>query len=86
MLNHESVIAFDWTECGRIHKDVTPPIVIKTVPYKAWQERNFLCPKALFLIVAQMLINRLNRGVLEKSNSLYKNPWFLVAKKATKAY
>ena len=86
MLNHESVIAFDWVDCGRIHEDVTPPIVIKTIPHKAWQERNFPCPKALFPIVAQMLIDRLNRGVLEKSNGPYRNPWFLVAKKIAGTY
>jgi hypothetical protein len=36
MLNREKVITFDWKECGKVHEDVTPPIVIKTVPHKAW--------------------------------------------------
>ena len=33
-----------------------------------------------------MLLERLKRGVLEKCNGPYKNPWFLVAKKLAKTY
>ena len=86
MLNHEGAIAFDWKECSKIHEDVSPPILIKTVPHEAWQERNFPCPKALFPIVAKMLLERLDRGVLEKCNGPYRNPWFLVAKKLAGTY
>ena len=74
MLNREGAIAFDWTECTKIHEDVSPPILIKTVPHNAWQERNFPCPKALIPVVVRMLLERLNRGVLEKYNGLYRNP------------
>ena len=86
MLNREGAIAFDWTECTKIHEDVSPPILIKTVPHNAWQERNFPCPKALIPVVVKMLLERLDRGVLEKCNGPYRNPWFLVAKKAAGAY
>ena len=86
MLNREGAIAFDWKECSKIHEDVSPPIHIKTIPHEAWQERNFPCPKALFPTVAKMLLERLDRGVLEKCNGPYRNPWFLVAKKTAGAY
>ena len=33
-----------------------------------------------------MLLERLEKGVLEKGNGPYRNPWFLVAKKVAGAY
>jgi hypothetical protein len=35
LINHEGAIAFDWTECSKIHEDVSPLIVIRTIPHKA---------------------------------------------------
>ena len=86
MLNREGAIAFDWKELGKVHEDVSPPILIKTVEHKAWQEKNFPCPKALVPVVVKMLLERLERGVLEKCNGPYRNPWFLVAKKVAGTY
>ena len=42
-------------EYGKIYKDVSPLIVIKTIPYKAWQEAKFPLLRALVLIVVEML-------------------------------
>jgi len=86
MINREGAIAFDWKEVSKIHEDVSPPIVIKTVPHEAWQEKNFPCPRALVPVVVKMLIERLERGVLEKCDGPYRNPWFLVAKKTAGTY
>ena len=55
LYNRKGALAFDWMECGKIYKDVSPPIVIKTIPYKAWQEAKFLLLRALVLIVVEML-------------------------------
>jgi RNase H-like domain found in reverse transcriptase/Integrase zinc binding domain len=86
MINREGAIAFDWKEVGKVHEDVSPPILIKTIEHKAWQEKNFPCPKALVPVVVKMLLERLDRGVLEKCNGPYRNPWFLVAKKVAGTY
>ena len=86
LINHKGAIAFDQTESTKIHKDVTLPIVIKTIPYKAWQEPSFPVPKALLPIVVEMLRERLKHKVLEYCDGLYQNPWFLVAKKITNTY
>lgn len=86
MINREGAIAFEWSECGKIHEDVSPDIVIKTVPHEAWQEKNFPCPKALIPTVTKMLLERMDRGVLEKCDGPYRNPWFLVAKKQPGTY
>jgi len=84
--NREESIGFDWRDIRKIHEDVSPPLEIKTIPHKAWQEKNFPCPKALIPIVVKMLLERLERGVLEKCNGPYRNPWFLVAKKTAGTY
>jgi hypothetical protein len=36
MINCEGAFAFDWKEVGKIYKDVSLPIMIKTIEYKAW--------------------------------------------------
>ena len=86
LINHEVAIAFDWTECSQIHEDVSPPLVIKTVEHEAWQEPNFPVPKALLPVVLEILRDRLKKGVLEYCEGPYRNPWFLVAKKAQGKY
>jgi hypothetical protein len=86
LLNREKAIAFDWKECGKVHEDVTPPIVIKTVPHKAWQAAGFAFPKALREKMMEMLRDRLDKGVLERCFGPYRNPWFLVSKKTPGQY
>ena len=86
LVNHEAAIAFDWTESSQIHEDVSPPIMIKTVEHEAWQEPSFPVPKGLLPVVLEILRDRLERGVLEYCDGPYRNPWFLVAKKAPGAY
>jgi hypothetical protein len=46
-INREGSFAFDWTECRKIHKDVSPLIEIKTIPHKAWQTPSFPVARAL---------------------------------------
>ena len=55
MLNREGVISFEWPECGRFHQDVSPPVVLKTIPHKAWQAPNFLLPQVLVPEVMKMI-------------------------------
>ena len=86
IINRKGAIAFDQKEVRKIYKDVSPLILIKTILHKAQQEKNFPCLKALMLVVVKMLLERLDRGVLEKCNRPYKNPQFLVAKKLASTY
>jgi hypothetical protein len=55
LYNREKVLAFDFSHCGKIHPDVAPPQVIKTVEHKAWQVPGFPVPKALVPVVVKML-------------------------------
>ncbi len=86
LINREKVFAFDWPECGRFHEDVLPPIVISTVPHKAWQAASFPIPKALLPLVIIMFKERLDREVLEYCDGPYRNVWFLVKKKKPGEY
>lgn len=81
LFNREGAIAFTFTESGRISHEVAPPYKIKTVPHKAWQVKSFPIAKSAEEEVMQMFHERLQRGVLERCDSPYRNPWFLVAKK-----
>ena len=86
LANREGALAFDWTECGKIHEDVCPPVVIKTVSHDTWQEPKFYLPRALIPIVIEMLRDRIKRGILKKYDGPYRNLWFLVTKKVANTY
>lgn len=79
--NREAALAWDFTECGRIKKEVLPPQVIKTIPHSAWQSRSIPIPKPLIDRVIELLRERIRRGILEEAHGSYRNNWFLVQKK-----
>ena len=86
LINRKKVFTFKWPECRQFHKDVSPPIVISTVPHKAWQAASFPILKALLPLVIIMFKERLDREVLEYCDKLYRNTWFLVKKKKLGEY
>ena len=55
LYNREAVLAWDFTEMGKIKKGVTPPQKILIVKHKAWQVPGFQIPKALTSTVIDML-------------------------------
>ena len=69
-----------------IFPEVMPPQRIKTVPHEAWQHPGFRILMALKGTVEEMLRERLQKGVLEVCDGPYRNPWFLVRKKASGKY
>ncbi|KAF7575775.1 Asp-protease-2 domain containing protein [Pyrenophora tritici-repentis] len=81
LFRREAALAWDFRESGRVSREVIPPVVIDTVPHKAWRVDQFPVPRKLREIVIEMIQDRINRGTLELCKSQYRNPWFLVAKK-----
>jgi hypothetical protein len=73
LINREKVIAFNWPECRRFYKDVSPPIILSIVEHKAWQAPNYPCLRALLPIIVRMFKERLDRDVLKYSRGLYRN-------------
>ena len=60
ILNYEVIITFDQKEYTKIYEDISPLIIIKIIPYKVQQEKNFPYPKALFLVITKILLERLD--------------------------
>jgi hypothetical protein len=36
IVNREDIIVFNWKEVGKVYKDISLPVLIKTIEYKAW--------------------------------------------------
>lgn len=84
MMNREAALAWDFEDIGSIHPDIFPPQEIRTIPHGAWQARSIPVPKSLREEVDKILKEKIENGLLERSHSAYRNPWFLVAKKNKK--
>ena len=82
--NREAGIAFDFTAKGYFKPEVEPPHAIRTIQHDQWEVSNFRVPKALDKNVTEIINAKLDCGALEKSFGPYRNPWFLVPKKAGK--
>jgi hypothetical protein len=78
--NREAALSWEFSEIGSCHPDVAPPQVIRTVPHTPYVAKNFAIPKALEPIAIEMLLERLDNGLLEYGQGPYRNPWFLVKK------
>ena len=74
LYNREAVLAWDFTEMGKVKKEVAPAQKIQTIEHKAWQVSGFQIPKALSSTVIDMLQERLKMGVIEPCHSPYRNP------------
>ena len=81
LLNREAALAWDWDHKQTLDPIVAPPQHIRTVMHKAWQVPNIPIPRALVPKVIELLQTRWDKGVIEESHALYRNPWFLVEKK-----
>lgn len=86
LFKREGCLAWEWSHMSIIFPEVMPPQRIKTVPHEAWQHPGFRIPMALKGTVEEMLQERLQKGVLEHCDGPYRNPWFLVRKKASGKY
>src|SRR5580700_9403776 len=86
LYNREKALAFDFSHCGMVRREVAPLQVIKTVEHKAWQCPGFPILKALLPTAIEMLKARIVRGVLEYGHGPYRNLWFLAKKKEPNTY
>jgi hypothetical protein len=86
LYNRKAVLAWDFTYCGKIRPEMALSQKIKIIPYKAWQVPSFPIPRALKKKIIKMLNDRINRDMLKKSESPYRNLWFLAKKKDKISY
>ena len=86
LYNRKAALAWDFTHCERVRPEITLPQKIKIVPHEAWQVPSFPIPRAFKEKVIEMLNDRMKRGMLKRSESPYRNPWFLAKKKDKISY
>ncbi len=86
LYNREAVLAWDFTEMGKIKGEVAPEQKIRTINHKAWQVPGFQIPKALTSTVNDILQERLKMGVIEPCHGPYQNPQYLVKKSTQGKY
>jgi hypothetical protein len=55
LINKEKVFIFKWPDYSRIYKDISLPIIINIIEYKAWQVVNFPYLKLLLSLVVKIL-------------------------------
>ncbi|KAJ6110196.1 hypothetical protein N7486_002431 [Penicillium sp. IBT 16267x] len=86
LFKREGVLAWSWEHIRRVHPEVFSPQKIRTIDHEPWQHPGFQIPRALHQTVTEMLQDRLKKGSIERCHGPYRNPWFLVKKKAAGQY
>jgi hypothetical protein len=79
--------AFAWTdqECRHFCEDFFLPIEILTILHKPWAQHNIPILPGIYDNVCQIIKNKIEASIYERSNSLYCSCWFCVVKKDGKS-
>ena len=85
MMEQEKAFAWEDSERGSFRKDFFPPIVMPVVEHTPWVQRNIPIPVGIYKEVCKIVQKKLDAGVYEPSNALYRSRWFTVAKKDGKS-
>ena len=74
--------AFAWSdeERGTFKEEFFPPVEFPVVPHVPWVERNIPIPPGIFLEVCEIIQQKMDAGVYERSNASYRSRWFPVTK------
>ncbi len=80
LYDREAILAWNFTEIGKVKRKVAPPQKIRKINHKAWQVPGFQIPKALTSTVIDMLQERLKMRVIEPFYGPYRNLWYLIKK------
>jgi hypothetical protein len=82
--NHETAFAWTENELGSFRPNFFPPIEFPVIPYMPWVEQNIPILTSLYEEVCRML-KKIDAGIYEPLNSLYRSRWFCVMKKDGKS-
>ena len=78
---HGKAFSFSINEIGCVDPKEVTPMVIFTVPHVPWELKPIPVPRALMPKLVDLLKEKLEARILERSNSPYSNRWFTVRKK-----
>ena len=77
MMLQNQGFAWDDTERGRFHEDFFLLIDIPVVPHKPWVLKYIPIPPGLYPEVCRIIKSKIDAGVYELLNSLYRSRWFV---------
>ena len=80
VLNERS-IAFTEDERGTFRRDYFSDYRIPVTPHVLWEDKNLSLPPGRWAEIIQMLKEKIDAGVYEKTQSSYRSRWFCVKKK-----
>ncbi len=76
---------WDDMERGHFKEEYFPPVTIPAVEHTPWIQKNIPIPPGIFDQVCKIIKTKIDVGVYEPSNSLYRSHWFCVVKKDGKS-
>lgn len=79
--SHGKAFAFTMDEIGCANPREITPMVIFTVPHVPWDLKPIPVPRALMPKLIDLLKEKMEARILERSNAPYSNRWFTVRKK-----
>lgn len=85
MMVQEKAFAWEDNERGSFCRDFFPPVDIPVVEHTPWVLQNIPIPPGIYAEVCHMIKTKIEAGVYEPSNSLYRSRWFTVLKKDGKS-
>jgi hypothetical protein len=78
---HGKAFAFSPKEIGCMDPTIVEPMVIFTVPHVPWNLQPIPVSRAHIPELMELLMQKMEMGILEPSNALYSNRWFTMLKK-----
>jgi hypothetical protein len=72
---------FDSSELGVVEEKYCPPIEIRTVPHVPWVEKPNSIPERIKNEALEIVKERLNQGIIERSHGPYSSRYWFVPKK-----
>ena len=78
---------FAWDDMEHRHfkEEYFPPVTIPAVKHTPWIQKNIPIPPGIFDHVCKIIKTKIDTGVYEPSNPLYRSRWFCVVKKDGKS-
>jgi hypothetical protein len=80
LLANDKAFSFELSEIGLIKDSIIPPYEIRTVPLEAHSLKPYPIAKSLFEPVKDMIRGKLKMKMLEPTQSVYSNRWFVIRK------
>ena len=81
LFNREAALAWTRSEKGLISSQIKPPHVVRTISHTLWKAKPYRLPQKLLPIEPEMVNEREQLGLIERSWGPYQNISFFVPKK-----